>query len=305
MQAPDNRSNHKPSKEKQISFIVTEADELLKFLLAHMTGKSRNNIKSMLGRGQIAVDGKVTTQFNHLLKVGQEVTVNLAIVKEKKLGKGIKIIFEDQYLLVVEKQAGLLSIATDKEKEFTAYHILNDYVKQENPDNHIFIVHRLDRETSGVMMFAKSEEIQQMLQKSWKNVVTERNYLVVVEGFVEKEQDKITSWLKETKTLTVYSSHKPGDGQKAVTGYKVLRRNKNYSMLEAKLETGRRNQIRVHMQDIGHSVVGDKRYGATSNPIGRLGLHAQVLAFRHPITKEEMRFETKIPTEFMRLFSGE
>ena len=152
-------------------------------------------------------------------------------------------------------------------------------------------------------MFAKSEKIQKSLQNAWKEAVLERTYVVVVEGPVTKEQGTITSWLTESKTFMMYSSRTPNDGQKAVTHYKVLKKNKHYSLLEVKLETGRKNQIRVHMKDIGHSVIGDKKYGATKQPLARLGLHARVLAFRHPVTGEEVRYETDIPKEFLNLFS--
>ncbi|MCO5388226.1 MAG: RNA pseudouridine synthase [Desulfosporosinus sp.] len=163
-------------------------------------------------------------------------------------------------------------------------------------------MHRLDRETSGVMMFAKSEKVQQLLQKAWKEAVLERTYVVVVEGMVTKEEGTITSWLTESKAFIMYSSRTPNDGQKAITHYRVLKKNKHYSLLEVELETGRKNQIRVHMKDIGHSVIGDKKYGATKHPIGRIGLHARVLAFKHPITGEVVRYETDIPKEFLNLF---
>jgi len=164
-------------------------------------------------------------------------------------------------------------------------------------------LHRLDRDTSGVMMFAKSEKIQQLLQNAWKEAVLERSYIAVVEGLVTKEEGTITSWLTESKAFIMYSSRTPNGGQKAVTHYQVLKKNKNYSLLEVKLETGRKNQIRVHMKDIGHSIIGDKKYGATKHPIGRLGLHARVLAFTHPVTGEEVRYETDIPKVFLSLFS--
>jgi len=151
-------------------------------------------------------------------------------------------------------------------------------------------------------MFAKSEKVQQMLQKAWKEAVLERTYIVVVEGPVTKEEGTITSWLTESKAFIMYSSRTPNDGQKAITHYRVLKKNKHYSLLEVKLETGRKNQIRVHMKDIGHSVIGDKKYGAIKQPIARLGLHARVLAFKHPITGEEVRYETAIPQEFLNLF---
>jgi 23S rRNA pseudouridine1911/1915/1917 synthase len=275
---------------------------LLSFLLKQMPEKSRSTVKSLLSHRQVSVDYKVATQFNHLLKAGQEVIINWGRVQDQSTDRGIKVYFEDPYLIVVEKKSGLLSIASDKEKDRTAYGILSKMVKKENPENLIFIVHRLDRETSGLMLFAKSYEVQQLLQQAWKDSIVERSYVVVVGGRVEQEQATVTSWLKENKALVMYSSPDPTDGQKAVTHYKVLKRSDQYSLLEVKLETGRKNQIRVHMKDIGHSVVGDKKYGSVLNPLRRMGLHARVLAFRHPVTGKEVHFETPIPRKFSELF---
>jgi 23S rRNA pseudouridine1911/1915/1917 synthase len=294
------------TKEKDIqTFLkVTEPGELLNFLLKKMPDKSRSTVKSLLSHRQIAVDYKITTQFNQSLKTGQEVIINWGKVQKQSLERALKIYFEDPYLIVVEKQSGLLSIASDKEKNKTAYSMLSTMVKKENRDGLIFIVHRLDRETSGLMLFAKSYEVQQLLQKAWQETVVERSYVVVVEGRVEQNEATITSWLKENKALVMYSSPTENDGQKAITHYKVLKRNDLYSLLEVNLETGRKNQIRVHLKDIGHSVVGDKKYGSTLNPLGRLGLHARVLAFRHPINGKKVRFETPIPRRFSGLFDS-
>ena len=302
MHVPSNKLRTKPGKEKQTYLEVTEQDELMKFLLVQLPNKSRNDIKSLLAHRQISVDNEVITQFNHPLLSGQQVVVNWAKVLIEEQPAGLNIVFEDPYIIIIEKQAGFLSIATATEKEQTAYSILSDHVKKRDPKNKIFVLHRLDRETSGVMMFAKSEMIQQALQKAWKEAVLERTYIVVVEGAVTKEQGTITSWLTESKAFIMYSSHTPNNGQKAITHYRVLKKNKHYSLLEVKLETGRKNQIRVHMKDIGHSVIGDKKYGATKHPIGRLGLHAQVLAFKHPTTGEVVRYESEIPKVFLNLF---
>ncbi|MBP1762429.1 MAG: pseudouridine synthase, partial [Firmicutes bacterium] len=204
-------------------------------------------------------------------------------------------------IIVIDKPVGLLSMASDKEKVNTAYHQLTDHVRRDNPDNRIFIVHRLDRDTSGVMLFAKSEEVKHILQDSWKEMVVDRAYVAVVEGKVDKGEGEIRSWLKETKTRLMYASSQPGEGLEAISHYKVLRSSDAYSLLEIRLATGRKNQIRVHMQELGHSIVGDKKYGAHSNPLGRLGLHAHVLAFYHPVSREIMRFETEVPKKFNRL----
>jgi len=293
----------KPTRSDSTQFKVIEDTELLVFLLTNIKNRSRNDIKTLLRDKQIYVDNQPITQFNHTLKPEQVVEVKWKKAPEEQKYRGLNIIFEDQYLIVIEKQAGVLSIATEKQKDNTAYSILSSHVKKQDPRNRIFVVHRLDRETSGLMMFAKSEKIQKLLQDSWNATIEERTYLAVVEGYVEKKQDTITSYLVESKALIVYSSKNPEIGQQAITHYEVLRSNKNFSLLKVNLETGRKNQIRVHAKDIGHSVVGDDKYGAKTDPINRLGLHAWVLAFKHPITKNDLRFETEIPSKFMNLFN--
>lgn len=286
-------------------YTVTAESELLTFLQEQMMEKGRNKVKAILARGQVRVGGKVVTRHDHHLKSGQTVRVNLFHPLSTRGLRGVRIVYEDAHLLVVEKAAGLLSIATEEEKQHTAYRQLQDYLEQGAMPQRVFIVHRLDRDTSGLMMFAKSEAVQQTLQHGWKEYVSDRVYTVLVEGHVTQEQAVIKSWLKETKTMQVYSSHIPGDGDEAITHITRLRAGEQYTLLEARLETGRRNQIRVHMKDLGHPVVGDKRYGATGNPMRRLGLHARVLAFRHPVTNQDMQFETVIPAAFNRLVNSE
>jgi 23S rRNA pseudouridine1911/1915/1917 synthase len=289
-------------KKPDIHLRVTENAVMMRFLLDHVKGKNRDNFKTLLKDGQIFVDGVLVTWYNHPLLPGQEVTIKWEKAIQSKLYHGIRIIFEDDYLIVIEKDAGTLSISTEKEKTQTAYSILSRHVKDQNPSNKIFVVHRLDRETSGIMIFAKNEQVQALLQENWNDTILERTYIAVVEGSVEKDKGTILSYLRESKALIVYSSQNPENGQKAITHYNVVKRNSKYSLLEVNLETGRKNQIRVHMQLIGHSVIGDKKYGSIVNPIGRLGLHAQVLAFTHPITKEELRYESQIPKNFLKLF---
>ncbi len=293
----------KPTRSVSTQFKVIEDTELLVFLLTNIKKRSRNDIKTLLRDKQIYVDNQPITQFNHTLKPEQVVEVKWKKAPEEQKYRGLNIIFEDQYLIVIEKQAGVLSIATEKQKDNTAYSTLSSHVKKQDPRNRIFVVHRLDRETSGLMMFAKSEKIQKLLQESWNATIEERTYLAVVEGYVEKKQDTITSYLVESKALVVYSSKNPEVGQQAITHYEVLRSNKNFSLLKVNLETGRKNQIRVHAKDIGHSVVGDEKYGAKTDPIKRLGLHAWVLAFKHPITKKDLRFESEMPSKFTILFN--
>jgi len=280
---------------------VSENTELMQFLLTGLPKKSRNNIKSLLANKQVIVEGKWIKQFNHKLFPGQKVEIRWNRIPEEKKYPGIKIIHEDADIIVIEKEAGMLSIATDREKTKTAYSLLSSHVKSQSPNNKIFVIHRLDRDTSGLMMFAKNESVKRQLQSSWDETISERTYLALVEGVPVKPEGTITSFLRESKALIVYSSQNPKDGQKAITHYQTIKSGNAYSMLKVNLETGKKNQIRVHMMDIGYPVAGDKKYGAKTNPIGRLGLHAWVLAFSHPITKEAMRFETPIPTKFLYL----
>lgn len=273
------------------------------FLVEKLPHKNRSNIKSLLKNKQILVDGKVFTQFNHPLQPGQVVTVAGNRAPETTQYRGLTLLYEDQHLIVINKQSGLLSMASNKERDRTAYSILSDYIKKENPKNRLFIIHRLDRETSGVMMFAKSEKVQRLMQESWNDTIKERTYVAIVEGIPEPPTGTITSYLKESKALIVYSSQNPEHGQLAITNYSVKKTTDDgYALLELELETGRKNQIRVHMQDIKHPIVGDSKYGAQSNPIGRLGLHAERLAFEHPITGERMQFMAPLPKVFQTFF---
>jgi len=301
MEYKENQLSSRMFRKPDIHLTVTEESVLMKFLLANVKGKNRDNFKTIISDGQVYVDGEVITWYNHPLQPGQEVKISSEKAK-KTTYPGLQIIFEDEHLIVAEKGTGILSISTEKEKDQTAYSILSKHVKEQNPANKIFVVHRLDRETSGVMIFAKSEDIQGKLQENWNDTILERTYIAVVEGEIDRPKGTIVSYLRESKALIVYSSNKSTEGQKAITHYKVVKKNSKYSLLEVNLETGRKNQIRVHMQVIEHSVVGDKKYGSKSSPIGRLGLHAQVLAFTHPISKEAMKFETPIPKAFLKLF---
>ncbi len=295
------KSSRDPKKPSTV-FKVTESTELLKFLLAEIPHKGRNKIKTLLRDGQVLVDGQTVTLHNHPLEPRQKVEIRRSKTTEEKQYRGISIVFEDEDLVVIDKHAGVLSIATKKEKKQTAFSLLSNHVKRKNPANKIFVVHRLDRDTSGLMMFAKSERIKRILQDTWHTTVTERTYIAVTEGPVEEPEGVITSYLKESKALIVYSSQNPNDGRKAATHYQTIKSNKKYSLLKVNLETGRKHQVRVHMQDLGHSIVGDKKYGSTIDPIGRLALHSSVLAFTHPITGEHLHFETPTPRKLLKLF---
>ncbi len=308
--APDHSNNMEPLDEPHSrrrtakadpNFTVDEPAELMTFLLAKLPHKNRNNIKSLLRNKQVLVDDRVYTQFNHALQPGQTVRVGQNRAPAQSTYRGLTILHEDQHLIVVNKPAGLLSMGTDKEKDRTAYSILSAYIKQENPKYRLFIVHRLDRETSGVMVFAKNEKVQRLMQESWNDTVRQRTYVALVEGVPEPPTGTITSYLRESKALIVYSSLNPENGQLAITNYALRKASATYALLDLELETGRKNQIRVHLQDIGHPVVGDAKYGAATNPIGRLGLHAEVLAFEHPITGDTLRFDAPVPRSFLTI----
>ena len=288
---------------KETHLKVAEPIELMTFLLAKMGGMSRNSVKSLLAHRQVMVNDKVTTQFNLPLQPGDIVTVNSGRGNVELSHPKLRIIFEDAYLIVVEKKEGLLTVSTGNPDETTAFSILKNHVKKSSPQNRIYVVHRLDRETSGVIMFAKNKDVQLTLQENWHRIVTRRIYVALVEGKMEKEQDTIVTWLSENeKSLKIHSSNTDNGGQQAITHYRCVKSNDNYSLLEIELETGRKNQIRVHMQGIGHPIVGDKKYGAGVSPINRLGLHARLLAFYHPVTTEVISFETQVPRNFLNIF---
>ncbi|MCK9209039.1 MAG: RluA family pseudouridine synthase [Salinivirgaceae bacterium] len=299
------KSTNKSTKKREQSnpvFQVKESILLMDFLIKNLTDKSRNNIKTLLKDGQIWVNDIKNTQFNHPLLPGNTVEIRKQKSKGATVIQGIQVIYEDDYVIVIDKNSGVLSMATEKRDQVTAYSLLSDYVKKRDSDAKVFILHRLDRETSGVMVYAKSQKIQEWMQRDWQKIVTERIYLAIVSGHPQKKSGTITSYLKENKSLKVYSSQDATEGQLAITHYETHKTNKHYSLLKVNPETGRKNQIRVHMQDMGHPIVGDKKYGSNQNPISRLGLHAWVLAFIHPVTNKLMRFESPVPKKFSALF---
>jgi 23S rRNA pseudouridine1911/1915/1917 synthase len=292
-------------KTKYNGFKVTADSELLLFMISAMPGKNRNNIKTLLKDKFVEVDGKVQTQFNLPVRVGQTVSIRPRKGSVQQTNyKGLEIIHEDKDIIVINKEAGLLSMANDKEKNKTAYALLSAHVKKAHIDNKVYIVHRLDRETSGLILFAKNEEIKNKLQENWNDTIQERTYIALVEGKMEQPTGTITSYLVESEaSMIVHSSQNPKKGKKAITHYKTMNFKKGFSMLKVNLETGRKNQIRVHMQDLKHPIVGDKKYGSTCSPIERLGLHAQVIAFTHPVTGRLVRYESPIPKKFLGLFN--
>ena len=295
------KANGNRDKSREIEYIVHQESTLLPFLLETIRGKSRNNIKSLLSNKLIAIDGKPTSQFDTPLLPGQVVTV-LSVPAPRQDALPFPLLYEDEHLIVVNKPAKLLSVSNEKEKTRTAYHVVTDYVKSQNIDSRIFVIHRLDRDTSGVLMFARDPETKEAFQTNWNSIVTRRGYTAVVEGVPRRQQDTLHSFLVETKTHLIFSGS-PGPGaQEAITNYSVKKTGNGYALLDISIDTGRKNQIRVQLAEIGHPVAGDKQYGAESNPIGRLCLHAGELSFVHPITGKPVTITARTPREFNRVF---
>jgi len=288
-------------KDGEQSYPVSAPDTLLPFLLGTLKGKSRNNVKSLLSRKLVAVDGVPTSRFDEPLVPGQSVRV-LSTPAPKNGSLPFPVLYEDDRLIVVNKPAKLLTVANEKEKVRTAYHMVTDYVRSRRVDARVFVLHRLDRDTSGVLMFAKDQATKELFQARWSGIILRRGYRALVEGAPRQDRDTVRSFLVETKTHMVFSGA-PGPGAKeAVTNYEVLRAGNGYSLLDISIETGRKNQIRVHMGDIGCPIAGDKQYGARTNPIGRLCLHANELTVHRPDTGETVCFTAKTPRDFRRVF---
>lgn len=277
---------------------------LLDFLLETLTSKSRNNIKTLLKNHQVLVNGAPVSQFDFEVIAKDMVSISPYPVKKngKRFSK-LPIIYEDDELIVINKPSGLLSIADDKDKEHTAYRYMMDYVREVNPKDRVYVVHRLDKETSGVLIFTKNEELKDAFQDSWNSLVKQRQYIAVCEGHFEEKSGTRISGLLQSKTNLMYSARNPKEGLKAITHYEVISEVEEYSLLKVNIDTGRKNQIRVHMKDLGHNVVGDDKYGSTLDPFKRLGLHARILEFDHPFNKEKhYKFIADTPKEFLNMF---
>ena len=297
----ENKSNQAYAATKYIEFTVKKPQILIDFLMTAMQGISRNKVKDILTGHGIAVDKKLVTQYDYQLEPGMVVRVSRHKRSTELKNKYVKIVYEDKDLVVIEKNIGILSMSTTSH-QFCVKTVLDEYFKRRHFKCTAHVVHRLDRETSGLMIYAKNLEVKRILEDNWHSIVTDRRYIAVVSGKMEKEGGTITSWLKDNKAFITRSSPTDNGGKFAVTHYHTLEVRDRYSLVELKLETGRKNQIRVHMLDIGHPVVGDPKYGDGNNPIGRLALHAFRLNFYHPITHERMEFETPYPLSFRKLF---
>ncbi len=299
-------------RKQDTSFRVEAAAELMPFLLSKLGGMTRTSVKQLLSQRRVTVNAGIQTRHDTPLKAGDVVQVLQGRGNIELRHPKLRIIYEDDALIIVEKKNGLLTVPYNpKSSEMTAYSILKEYVKKESKRNTVHVVHRLDRETSGVLVFAKSPELQEYMRTYWRQLVTKRTYVALVEGVFEQKEGTITTWLTEDPhTGMVYSSPQDDGGQKAVTHYKVLKstimgegdQELAVSLVELNLETGRTNQIRVHMQSVGHPVIGDRKYGHGNeySPVDRLCLHAKVLEFIHPMTEKKVRFEAAMPKEFMK-----
>ena len=276
---------------------------LLEFLEAQITGQSRTTLKSWLKHGQIMVDDKITSAFDVEVNPGSEVKVNTARQFITLRNPRLKLVYEDDDVIVIDKGYGLLSVGIPgaaKGKVQSAYDIVREYLKKKSPANKLFVVHRLDRDTSGLMMFAKNEEAMETLRHNWNNYVLERYYVALLEGNVKNDEGIIKSHLAENSQYKVYSTSNEDEGKLAVTRYKVLKRNNVTTLVQFALSTGRKNQIRVHASEMGHPIVGDEKYGAKFKKAGKLCLHARTLRFAHPITRKDMNFESPVPIRFYK-----
>lgn len=279
---------------------VKENAPLLEYLINNVS-ESRSKLKATLqGRG-IAVNGRMVTQFDYQLKAGDKIIISRHKKQNQFKSRYVKIVYEDRWLVVVEKNIGILSMAAGH-SSLNVKSVLDDYFLKSRQKCRAHVVHRLDRDTSGLMVYAKDIETEQILEHNWHQIVYDRRYVAVVSGEMEQDNGTIANWLKDNKAYITYSSPTDNGGKYAVTHFQVLNRTTEHSLVEYKLETGRKNQIRVHSADMGHPVCGDVKYGNSDDPLHRLCLHAYMLCFTHPVTGEPMEFSTPIPTAFRSLF---
>lgn len=282
---------------------VKRESELLTYLIEELKF-SRNNAKGLLSHHLIAIDGAPVSQFNFMIYPGDSLIISKNPIKKKEREK-LPIIYEDDYIIALNKPFGLLSVASDKEKAITAYRLVMDYVQDKDRKNRIFVVHRLDKETSGVLIFAKSDELKEAFQNSWNDLVSKRGYYAIVEGNLTKKEDTITNYLKMNSLNLMYiASSKDPKAQKCITKYSVLKENKKYSLLDVNIFTGRKNQIRVTLGSLGHFVLGDDKYGEPANPINRLCLHAYELDIKNPLTGKVYKLKAPIPDDFNLLMKN-
>lgn len=278
---------------------VKKEGELLDYLYNNID-MPKKRIKQYLTHGAIFVNNTKTTKYNYKILPGMTIMIDTDSKNKKTLP--FDILFEDDHIIVVNKPSGLLTIATAKEKEKTLYHIVREYLVSKDKNARVFIVHRLDKDTSGVVVLAKDEKTKNKLQENWNEYVSLREYVAVVHGRLNKESDRIVQKLKETKTNLVYVS-RDNDGKEAITNYKVIKENDDYSMVSITLETGRKNQIRVAFNTLHHPIVGDKKYSTIKDNESRLFLHANRLKMYYPEIRKDILFETSTPNEFKKIMN--
>lgn len=291
---------HNSNFNQYDSYTVREEDTLLEWLMKNVKG-SKTRVKAILSGHGVAVNERETTQFDFQLHKGDTITISKSKQNETFKSPYLSIVYEDRWIIVIEKNVGILSMAA-AHSALNVKAVLDDYLQRSHQKCHAHVVHRLDRDTSGLMVYAKDMETEQILERNWHDIVYERRYVAVVSGVVKQDKGTIANWLKDNKAYVTYSSPTDNGGKYAVTHYFTLKRSASHSLMEYRLETGRKNQIRVHSADMGHPVCGDVKYGNGDDPLHRLCLHAYKLYFHHPVTHKPMEFETPIPSSFGKLF---
>lgn len=313
------KNDHKSAAQYTAKFVVPRSDTLLAFLLKKCN-QSRNNVKTLLSSGKVLVNGRAEKQFDFPLAKDDEVKIAKTAVKsidltQREAQKHVnkrearsarvplpKIVYEDDALIAIDKPCGLLSVESDKER-LSAYYIVEEYLRQKGKNERAYVLHRIDKDTSGVLLFAKDIKLHSMMRMRWNELAQTREYYAIVSGVFEEKSGEIVSYLKEDKNHLVYCVS-PAEGKKAVTRYETLKADGKFSLLRVEIDSGRKNQIRVAMKAAEHPVVGDEKYGSVDSPIKRLGLHASSLAIKHPITGEIMRFSAAVPSEFYQIFKA-
>lgn len=288
--------NDLKERKKKMKKLILDNEMILIDALINKLGYTHKKAKTLLTNKLVLVNSKVITKYNHNLKINDEIEIRT--FNNDSISNDIEILYEDKDIIVVSKPHNLLTISSENEHEKTLYHMVSNYVKSKNKNARIFIVHRLDKETSGIVLFAKTEKVKKMYQDNWNKLVKYRGYVAVIEGNLEKQKDTITLKMKENDNFKVYVDR---TGKEAITKYEVIRKNSRYSLLDIQIKTGRKNQIRVTMEFLKHPIVGDSKYSSKDRSINRLALHAYKLILINPLTNKEMKFELNIPKEFYNI----
>lgn len=284
-------------------FYVKQNSTIMDFLSQQMQGKSRTSLKQLLTGGYIVVNDGTVTNFSQPVKPGDVVTLVRSKKSVVKLPSALKIVYEDDFLMVVSKEAGLLSISSSRSNRGTVLAYLQDYVKQRNPKASVFLVHRLERELSGLMVFAKSVKIQAQLEEHLGHHGGCHRYIALLEGFVEKDECTVETWLKEVQNGVRLVVGSDGEGRQSLTRCRVIDSSPFFTLAELESSTGRKADVRAHMQHIGHPVAGDSRYGSRHNPIDRLAFHASDIEFTHPVSGKKMSFKAAVPPDFVKVIA--